>query len=85
MVTPCSTRMKNPQNSTAPTNCGTKCIPESVTLLKYFAMKPQRIMSMATQMNSGSTREKLPRIDKNGAVRWQGRVVRSCGPALRYA
>jgi hypothetical protein len=59
-VTPCMTRMKKSQRSTAPRSIGTKFTVERV--LRYRVKNPQRTMSMATQENSGKTRDTLPRI-----------------------
>src|SRR5476649_2238176 len=62
IVTPCMTRVKKSHKRTAPRKTGTKLKPEPETLFRYFVMKPQRIMSIATQRKSGETREKLPRM-----------------------
>ena len=62
MVTPCMTRVKKSQKSTAPSSVGTKLKPDDVTVFRYRVMKPHSTMSMATQANSGTTRRRLPRI-----------------------
>ena len=62
IVTPCITRVKKSQNSTAPSRTGTKSKPGDAIVFRYFVMKPHNTMSTATQMKSGSTREMLPRI-----------------------
>ena len=62
MVTPCMTRMKKSHSRTAPSSDGTKLNPRPLTAFRYLVMNPHRTMSMATQANSGSTRDGLPRI-----------------------
>ncbi len=62
VVTPCITRTKKSHSNTAPSSDGTKLKPDPLTAFRYFVMKPQVIMSIATQANIGSTRAGLPRI-----------------------
>src|SRR5262245_5656161 len=56
IVTPNITRVKKSHISTAPSSTGTKSKPAAVTVLRYFVMKPHRMMSIATQTTSDSTR-----------------------------
>ena len=62
IVTPCMTRIKKSHRRTAPSREGTKLMPDEVTEFRYLVMNPHKTMSMATQTNSGNTREGLPRI-----------------------
>ncbi len=61
VVTPCMTRVKKSQSSTAPSSAGTKLKPEDATELRYRVMNPHRMISIATQPNSGRMRAGLPR------------------------
>jgi hypothetical protein len=62
IVTPCITRVKKSQSSTAPSSVGTNATADAVMVSRYRVMNPQRTMSTATQTNNGSTRDRLPRI-----------------------
>ena len=56
IVTPNITLVKKSHIRTAPSSTGTKSKPAAVTELRYFVMKPHRMMSIATQTTSDSTR-----------------------------
>src|SRR5262252_2307177 len=51
MVTPCMTRVKKSHSNTAPRKTGTKSNAAAETEFRYFVMKPQRTISMATHAN----------------------------------